>query len=78
MLGGITFVGSLILIVGGIYLAQFYDPHPAETHQSVGHIHIITVVPLGDVVDLVHFWTAQIVTVTLMLRMLRGQNHSSL
>jgi quinol-cytochrome oxidoreductase complex cytochrome b subunit len=69
ILGGITFVGFLILIVTGIYLAQFYDPYPADAHQSV--VFIITGVPLGDVVRSVHFWTAQIVMVTVLLHMLR-------
>jgi ubiquinol-cytochrome c reductase cytochrome b subunit len=34
-------------------------------------VYIITGVPLGDVVRSVHFWTAQIVTVTVLLHMLR-------
>ncbi len=69
LLGGITFAGFLILFVTGIYLAQFYHPEPADAHQSV--IYIITGVPLGDLVRSVHFWTAQIVTVTVLLHMLR-------
>ena len=35
LLGGITFVGFLILFVTGIYLAQFYHPHPLDAHDSV-------------------------------------------
>lgn len=69
VLGGITFTGFLILFVTGIYLAQFYHPEVADAHQSV--IYIITGVPLGDLVRSVHFWTAQIVTVTVLLHMLR-------
>ena len=68
-LGGITFTGFLILIVTGIYLAQFYHPDPADAHQSV--IYIITGAPLGDLVRSIHFWTAQFVTVTLLLHILR-------
>jgi quinol-cytochrome oxidoreductase complex cytochrome b subunit len=68
-LGGITFVGFLIQIVTGIYLAQFYHPAPADAHQSA--IYIITGAPLGDLVPSIHFWTAQFVTVTLLLHMLR-------
>src|SRR3990172_13105557 len=30
LLGGITLAGFLILFVTGIYLAQFYHPHPAQ------------------------------------------------
>lgn len=69
VLGGITLFGFLILIVTGVYLAQFYHPHPTEAHQSV--VYLITGVPLGDLVRSVHFWTAQVVTVTLLLHMLR-------
>src|SRR3972149_1027161 len=69
VLGGITFTGFVILFVTGIYLAQFYHPEVADAHQSV--IYIITGVPLGDLVRSVHFWTAQIVTATLLLHLLR-------
>ncbi|GAB4577455.1 MAG: cytochrome bc complex cytochrome b subunit [Anaerolineales bacterium] len=69
VLGGITLTGFLILIITGVYLAQFYHPHVEDAHNSL--IFIITGVPLGDLVRSVHFWTAQIVTVTVLLHMLR-------
>ena len=69
LLGGITFTGFIILFVTGIYLVQFYHPHPADAHQSV--VYIITSAPLGDLVRSIHFWTAQIVILTLLLHMLR-------
>src|SRR5574337_986906 len=69
ILGGITLTSFVILFVTGIYLAQFYHPDPADAHQSV--VYIITGVPLGDLVRSIHFWTAQIVTVTVLLHMLR-------
>lgn len=69
ILGGVTLTGFLILFVTGIYLAQFYDPHPADAHQSV--VFIITGVTLGDLVRSIHFWTAQVVMVTILLHMLR-------
>ena len=69
LLGGITFAGFIILFITGIYLAQFYHPHPADAHQSV--VYIITGAPLGDLVRSIHFWTAQIVTVTVLLHLLR-------
>jgi len=67
ILGGITFSGFIILIATGIYLAQFYHPHPSEAHNSV--VYIVTGVFFGDLVRSVHFWTAQIVTVTVLLHM---------
>lgn len=69
VLGGITLTGFLILFVTGIYLAQFYHPHVDDAHGSV--VYIITGVPFGDLVRSIHFWTAQIVTVTVLLHMLR-------
>lgn len=68
-LGGVTFSGFMILIATGIYLAQFYHAETREAHQSV--IYIITQVPLGDLIRSIHFWTAQIVTGTVILHMLR-------
>ena len=69
LLGGISFVGFLILFATGIYMAQFYNPQPADAHQSA--VYLITGVPLGDLIRSVHFWTAQIVTVTVILHLLR-------
>lgn len=69
LLGGITFTGFIILIVSGVYLAQFYHPHPSDAHQSV--VYLITGAPLGDLVRSIHFWTAQIVSITVVLHMLR-------
>ena len=68
-LGGITFAGFVILIITGIYLAQFYHPHPADAHASV--VYIINGTPLGDLVRSIHFWTAQIVTLAVVLHVLR-------
>lgn len=69
ILGGITLAGFIILFITGIYLAQFYHPHPADAHDSV--VYIITGAPLGDLVRSIHFWTAQIVTLTVLLHLLR-------
>lgn len=69
LLGGISFVGFLILFATGIYMAQFYNPQPADAHQST--VYLISGVPLGDWIRSVHFWTAQIVTATVILHLLR-------
>lgn len=69
LLGGISFMGILILFVTGIYMAQFYSAQPAEAQQSV--VYLITGVPLGDLIRSIHFWTAQIVMVTVLLHFLR-------
>lgn len=69
LLGGISFVGFLILFATGIYMAQFYNAQPAEAQQSV--VYLITGVPLGDLIRSIHYWTAQIMTVTVILHFLR-------
>jgi len=69
VLGGITLAGFVILFLTGVYLAQFYHPHPADAHDSV--IYIITGAPLGDLVRSIHFWVGQAVVVTLLLHLVR-------
>ena len=69
LLGGITLTGFVILFLTGIYLAQFYHPHPGDAHDSV--VYIITGAPLGDLVRSVHFWVGQIVVLTVLLHLLR-------
>ena len=68
-LGGITLVGFVVLFVTGIYLTQFYHPHPSEAHDSV--TYIITQAPFGDFIRSIHFWTANLVVVTALLHMIR-------
>jgi quinol-cytochrome oxidoreductase complex cytochrome b subunit len=68
-LGGITFVGFVFLILTGIYLAQFYHPHPAQARDSV--LYIQNVAPLGDLIRGVHVWLASLVTITALLHLLR-------
>lgn len=68
-LGGITFIGFVFLILTGIYLAQFYHPHPAEARESV--LYIQDAAPLGDLVRGIHVWLATLVTITAFLHLLR-------
>jgi ubiquinol-cytochrome c reductase cytochrome b subunit len=68
-LGGITFVGFVFLILTGVYLAQFYHPHPGDARASV--LYIQEVAPLGDLVRGVHVWLATLVTITAFLHLLR-------
>lgn len=69
LLGGISLMGFGLLLVTGIYLAQFYHPVPTDAHDSV--VYIITGAPLGDVVRSIHYWLAQIVVITVVLHLLR-------
>jgi ubiquinol-cytochrome c reductase cytochrome b subunit len=69
LLGGITFVGFVILAITGILLTQFYHPHPDDAHDSV--VYIITQAPLGDLIRSIHVWTANWVVITAILHLLR-------
>ncbi len=69
VLGGITLFGIVILIATGIYLTQFYHPNPTDAHASV--FYIVNEARFGDFVRSVHFWTANIVMITLLLHLIR-------
>lgn len=68
-LGGITAFGIIVLIATGVYLTQYYHPDPTQARQSVEYI--ITTARLGDFVRSLHFWMANLVTITLFLHALR-------
>ncbi len=68
-LGGITLVSFILLIVTGIYLAQFYDPTPARAHASV--TFITDQAFAGALIRSVHYWLATAFVVTLVLHMVR-------
>ncbi|HEX2916395.1 MAG TPA: cytochrome b N-terminal domain-containing protein [Chloroflexia bacterium] len=69
ILGGITFMGIVVLAVTGIWLAQYYNPSPAAARESV--IYIQDEAPLGDIIRGIHVWTAYIVIITAVLHMIR-------
>ena len=68
-LGGISFVGFLVLALTGLWLAQFYDPMPEHVRDSVAFIQ--NEATLGAFVRGIHFWVATIVVVTVFLHMVR-------
>lgn len=68
-LGGISFVGFLVLALTGFWLAQFYDPMPDHVRRSIEFIQ--SEAALGAVVRGIHFWVANIVVVTVFLHLVR-------
>lgn len=68
-LGGMTFVGIVVLLLTGVWLAQYYNPDPAGARQSVKYIQ--NVAPLGAVIRGIHVWTAYLVVITATLHLLR-------
>lgn len=67
MLGGLTFVGILVLIVTGIFLDQFYNPSPLAAHDSV--LYIMTRVRLGNWIRALHYWAATVVFVSVFMHL---------
>jgi ubiquinol-cytochrome c reductase cytochrome b subunit len=61
-LGGLTAALIAILLLTGLYLAQFYNPNQAGAHDSV--LYIITRAPFGDWVRSLHYWAAGAVVVS--------------
>lgn len=68
-LGGISFVGFLVLALTGFWLAQFYDPMPERARDAVAFIQ--SGAALGAFVRGIHFWVANIVVVTVFLHLIR-------
>lgn len=68
-LGGITFIGIVVLALTGVWLAQYYNPDPVAARESV--LYIANVAPLGDVIRGVHVWTAYLVVLTAALHLAR-------
>jgi quinol-cytochrome oxidoreductase complex cytochrome b subunit len=68
-LGGITFMGIIVLAATGIWLAQYYDPDPTAARQSV--LFIQNSAPLGDIIRGIHIWTAYLVIITASLHLIR-------
>lgn len=66
-LGGITFVGILVLITTGLWLAQYYNPDPTAARESV--LYVQNVAPLGDIIRGIHVWTAYLVIITAALHL---------
>lgn len=68
-LGGIAFIGFLLLFASGFFLVQFFDPNPERAYQSVRHL--VEDVPGGSWLRAFHYWTAQAVVLALILHVLR-------
>ena len=68
-LGGISFVGFMILFFTGLFLTQFFDPDPETAEKSVRAI--MKEVPGGRFIRSLHYWTAQAVVIALCLHLLR-------
>jgi len=68
-LGGLSLVSFIILVLTGLYLAQFYSPMPEGARDSV--IGILRDVRGGFFARNLHYWAANAMVLTVLLHMLR-------
>jgi quinol-cytochrome oxidoreductase complex cytochrome b subunit len=67
--GGITFFLFLMLAATGYFMTLYYAPLPGQAYQAVSHITYE--IPFGRIVRGVHFWSANLMMVTIFLHMIR-------
>ncbi|MBW8059058.1 MAG: cytochrome bc complex cytochrome b subunit [Solirubrobacterales bacterium] len=60
----------MLLVLTGVYLAQFYDPTPERAHASVAYI--TDTVFAGELIRSLHYWLTSAFVVTLVLHMVRA------
>ena len=68
-LGGMTLSAFTILAVSGILLAQFFVPDPERANRSLHYL--VDQVYLGWFLRGIHFWAAEVLTVTMTLHAIR-------
>ncbi len=74
-LGALTAISFVVLLVTGIYIAQWYNPMPEVANQSVREI--MTTVWLGAFARGLHYWAAQAMFVLALLHLTRVFLHAS-
>jgi len=68
-LGGMTLSAFSLLVLSGVLLAQFYVPDPDRANPSVHYL--VDQVWLGWFLRGIHFWSGEVLTITLLLHMIR-------
>jgi len=68
-LGGCSFLLFLILTFTGILLAFFYLPVQGKAYQSISDITYL--VPFGGFIRNIHYWSGQLIIITLLMHMVR-------
>ena len=67
--GGITFTLFVTQVLTGLLLSLYYTPSDAEAYRSIQRLQLE--VPLGRLLRSVHYWSANLMVVTIVLHMLR-------
>jgi len=67
--GGITFFLFLMLAASGYFMTMYYVPSPDQAYGAVDYItHEVS---MGQVIRSVHFWSANLMMVTIFLHTIR-------
>lgn len=74
-LGALTAISFLVLLLTGIYIAQWYNPMPELANQSVRTL--MTEVWAGAFMRGLHFWAAQSMFILALLHLARVFLHAS-
>jgi quinol-cytochrome oxidoreductase complex cytochrome b subunit len=67
--GGLAIFLCLVLLVTGLLETYYYQPDPQAAAQSIQTLS--TLVPFGDLVRNLHFWSAQFLVIVLMIHLSR-------
>jgi quinol-cytochrome oxidoreductase complex cytochrome b subunit len=67
--GGITFTLFVMQVLTGLLLSLYYTPSDADAYRSIQRLQLE--VPLGRLLRSVHYWSANVMVVTIVLHMLR-------
>jgi quinol-cytochrome oxidoreductase complex cytochrome b subunit len=67
--GGITFFLFVMLAVTGYFMTLYYVPTPDQAYDAVDYLTFE--VPMGQVIRGVHYWSANLMVVTIFLHMIR-------
>ncbi len=67
--GGITFTLFVMQVLTGLLLSLYYTPSDADAYRSIQRLQ--QEAPLGRLLRSVHYWSANLMVVTIVLHMLR-------
>lgn len=67
--GGISFFLFLMLAATGYFMTIYYVPSPEQAYDAV--YYITYEIPMGRIVRGVHYWSANLIMVTMFLHMIR-------
>ena len=67
--GGITFTLFVMQVLTGLLLSLYYTPSDADAFRSIQRLQ--QEVPLGRLLRSVHYWSANLMVMTIVLHMLR-------